>query len=69
MALKDDWEISEIYAYKYKKDNTEVETKVTKAMLKKGSAISFPKTYKELNMTVVMTNGSKTITYDFSFGR
>lgn len=69
MALKKGWKIKNVEAYAYTKNYTEKKISATKKAISKGSAISFPKKYKELHVTVNMSKGKDVVSYTFYFYR
>ena len=69
MALKKGWKIKNVEAYAYTKNYTEKKISATKKAISKGSAISFPKKYRELHVTVNMSKGKDVVSYTFYFYR
>lgn len=69
MATKNGWKISSVYATYFTKSGNDSEAKVTKKMVKNGTAIKFPKKYQQLSINVNMVKGDEYISYYFGFFR
>lgn len=57
LALKKGWKIDSIYAYAYTKSGAEKKMKITKKMLKNGTAFSLAKKYRDLYIDIGMIKG------------
>ena len=69
MALNKGWKISDVWGFLSKKGKSS-QIKISKATIKNGGKISFPKKYTSMYITVVMKNSKgEQITYDFNLYR
>jgi len=58
LALKKGWKIDNIYAYAYTKSGKSVDVKITKKMLKNGTAFKFAKKYSDIYVGIGMVKGN-----------
>lgn len=69
MNLKSGWKITDVWGNCWNMNGGDRSFTKSASVVKKGSAISFPKKYSEFELMIAMTNGKDTINYHIRLSR